>query len=132
MKKEELILLIKEGEGLKPPKFEDMGSFFKIIPYRAQGVKELNNVNVYEKVSGKITQEPQKKNHIRTTQETDFDTSQVLLELISVKPKITQSEMAQKLNLSFEGVKYYIKKLRLAKKIEHVGSTKKGYWKFVE
>ena len=73
-----------------------------------------------------------KKDHTRTTQETDMGTAQEVLNLIKENPEITQIEMSQKLNLTLEGVKYHIKKLKTAKKIKHVGATKKGHWELIK
>ncbi len=57
--------------------------------------------------------------------------TQEVLDLIKDNPKITQTEMSQKLKLTLEGVKYHIKKLKAAKKIKHVGATKKGHWEVI-
>ena len=66
----------------------------------------------------KITQE--------TTQET---TQEKIINLIRENPKITQIEMAQKLNLTRDGVSYNIKNLKENGIIERIGSTKNGEWK---
>ena len=71
--------------------------------------------------------EEQKEN--ATTQETTQETTQVkILNLIKIHPSITRNEMAKALKLTPDGIKYHLNKLKKAKVIEHVGSTKAGKW----
>ena len=37
--------------------------------------------------------------------------------------------MAEELEISINGIRYYIKKLKKAERLIRVGSTKKGHWK---
>ena len=67
-----------------------------------------------------------------TPQETTQETAQSILLLIKEKPIITRKELAQKIGLSEEGIKYHLNKLRKNKTIKHVGSTKKGHWEVME
>lgn len=63
---------------------------------------------------------------MKITQET---TQEKIINLIRENPKITQIEMAQKLNLTRDGVSYNIKNLKENGIIERIGSTKNGEWK---
>jgi len=67
-------------------------------------------------------------NQQKTTQET---TQEKILNLIKKNPSITQTEMAQILNLTRDGISYNIKILKDNKIIERQGSTKSGIWKIL-
>lgn len=60
----------------------------------------------------------------KTTQET----TQEILIAIKEKPTITRKELAKKIGLSEDGIKYQLNKLKKEKIIKHIGSTKKGHW----
>lgn len=51
-----------------------------------------------------------------------------ILDLMSKKPSISQSQIADELNLSVNVIKYHVRKLRAEHKIIRVGSSQKGYW----
>ena len=62
-----------------------------------------------------------------TPQETTQETTQEILRLIKEKPMITRKELAQKIGLSEEGVKYHLTKMRKNNVIKHI----KGYWEIL-
>lgn len=67
-----------------------------------------------------------------TTQETTQKTTQEkIIELIKKDPSITQTEMANKLGITRDGISYNIKILKENGVIERVGSLKKGSWKII-
>lgn len=67
-----------------------------------------------------------------TTQETTQKTTQEkIVELIKKDPSITQTEMANKLGITRDGISYNIKILKENGIIERVGSFKKGSWKII-
>ena len=68
----------------------------------------------------------------KTTQETTQETTQKILFAIKEKPSITRKELAKKIGLSEDGIKYQLDKLRKNKTIKHVGSTKKGHWEVLK
>ena len=47
---------------------------------------------------------------------------------IKNNPNITINEIAEKMGLTRDGIKYHINKLKKDNRIKHVGSTKAGYW----
>lgn len=51
-----------------------------------------------------------------------------IIELIKENPKITRNELANKLNITSDGVKYNLKKLVDNKIIERIGPDNGGYW----
>ena len=65
-----------------------------------------------------------------TTQEIKIEKSvpNRIIELMMMEPNITAKQIAEHLNVSFDGVRYHIKKLRADGKIKREGSTKSGKW----
>lgn len=77
-----------------------------------------------------------------TTQETTQETAQEnmqriniegsvpdkIIEMMIIEPRITAKQIAEHLNISFDGVRYHIKKLRGEGRIKREGSTKSGKW----
>ena len=53
-----------------------------------------------------------------------------LLKILKGHPKLSQSEMAEKLGMNVNRLKYYLNELRKAPRpaIRHVGTTRNGYW----
>jgi predicted HTH transcriptional regulator len=64
-----------------------------------------------------------------TTQET---TQEIILALIKINPAITRKELAEKIGITPNGIKYHLDKLRKQGVIRHSGATKKGCWELVE
>lgn len=60
-----------------------------------------------------------------TTQET---TQEKILSILRTEPTLTRKLLAQRLDLTEDGVKYHLNKLKAAGKIRHVGPTKGGRW----
>jgi len=60
-------------------------------------------------------------------------TTQKILELIKSNPKITRKELSQKIeDITEEGIKYNIDKLKKEGRIKRIGSDKGGQWEIVE
>lgn len=55
-----------------------------------------------------------------------------LLELLKINPNITQVELSNKLNVSRRTISTLLANLKEKKKIERVGSDRKGYWKILK
>lgn len=55
-------------------------------------------------------------------------TTQKILTLIKNNPYIIRGELASTLNLTEDGIKYYINNLKKAKKLKRIGPDKGGYW----
>ena len=51
-----------------------------------------------------------------------------IIEALIERPEITRNELALKLNLKPEAVKYHLNILKKGGRIEHQGSTKAGRW----
>ena len=63
-----------------------------------------------------------------TTQENALGTTDLVLALINEKPEISLVEIAEKLGISRDGVKYHIDRLKQSVGLIHDGPTKKGRW----
>ena len=65
----------------------------------------------------------------KTTQKIKLNDNQLMImELIKDNPKITRNELAEKLNITSDGVKYNLKKLIDNDFIERIGADNGGYW----
>ena len=67
-----------------------------------------------------------------TTQEKPNTTQEItlkILQLIRRDPGISRKALAGKIGISESGIKYHLDKLKKKGRIEHIGPTKKGYWK---
>lgn len=64
-----------------------------------------------------------------TTQET---TQEKILALLISQPFITRKDLAGRIGISADGVKYHLGKLKAAGLIRHIGPTKKGHWEVLK
>lgn len=65
----------------------------------------------------------------KTTQKINLNNNQQkIIKLIENNPSITRKEIAKEINLTEDGVKYNLNKLKKSKIIERVGPDKGGYW----
>ena len=88
------------------------------------------NVNVFISFMLKVIFSSIKKIN-KTTQKTTqkLNDNQIkILEYIKENPKITRNELANKLSISSDGVKYNLKQLVDKKIIERIGADNGGYW----
>ena len=63
---------------------------------------------------------------------TQENTQEKIIVLIKSNPKITRKDLANQIGVSNDSIKHHLKKLKEAKIIRHVGSTKAGYWKVLK
>lgn len=68
----------------------------------------------------------------KTTQKKLNENQTKILNLIKKNPNITRNELSKKLNITSDGIKYNLKKLKDNKIIERIGSDKGGYWKVID
>lgn len=121
----------------------DWNSKFEYIPieeeiylnqeeyYEAISNSHINgNANVYISFMIKCIDSILTKTTQKTTQKNKLNINQIkILELIKDNPYITRKELANKINITEDGVKYNIKKLIDNGIIERIGADKGGYWK---
>jgi ATP-dependent DNA helicase RecG len=68
-----------------------------------------------------------------TTQETTQENSRLrILRLLRSEPAITRRDLAARLGLTPDGIKYHLDKLRADGSIRHVGPTKAGRWEVLK
>lgn len=84
-------------------------------------------VETPEKAGG-TTQETTQETR-KTTQET---TQEKILALLKAQPVLTRKELAARLGITDDGVKYHLRKLSAAGVIRHVGPTKAGHWEVLK
>lgn len=98
-------------------------SFFSVTFKRAtQETSESAQETTQEK--GKTAQE--------TAQEQENTTQEKILSLIRKNPNITRNEMAIELDVTTDSIKHHLYMLTKSHRIQHIGSTKKGYWQIIE
>ncbi|HIG94175.1 MAG TPA: winged helix-turn-helix transcriptional regulator [Nanoarchaeota archaeon] len=95
--------------GLKEPVFQ-FGKFFAVTLFRPTQ-EELG------KMAGETT-----------TQKT----TQKILELIKENPKISRRELAKKIGITEDGIKFNLNQLKSQKKIKRIGPDKGGHWEIKE
>ena len=76
-----------------------------------------------------LTLEADAKTTAKTTAKLATKSTQNVLAEILQKPEITLDELSVKCNLSVDGIRYHLRKLRERKTIVRVGGTNGGYWK---
>ncbi len=77
-------------------------------------------------------QETTQETTLKTTQENLTDTQIKILELIKENQYITRNELAEKIGITADGIKYNLDILRKKEIITREGSTKKGSWKILK
>ena len=76
-----------------------------------------------EEFNGSTTQETTTKTTTKTTMK-----QEEIIKIIAENPYISAKEMAEKLNLTVDGARYHLAKMRKAGLIRYEGSTKLGQW----
>ena len=111
--------------GIKAPDFryEHTGLWVEFVFSNQETEKTTQEIEIATQEAGETTQETEK-----TTQET---TQQKILTYIKDKPDLTRRELADKIGISSNGVKYHLDKLKNRGVIRHVGATKKGHWEIL-
>lgn len=99
----------------KDPEFMEGDIFRIIVP--------LNDRNIEEDINQSTTQFTQS-----TTQSSGKNVEQEIITLIEQEPVLSQKQMAEKLCLNQNTLKYYMKKMREKHIIGRVGSSRKGKW----
>lgn len=74
------------------------------------------------------TRDEEKVNGSENENTTKTSKEDLIIKMIQENPQITAEEMAEQLEISINGVRYYIKKLKKEERLIRVGATKKGHW----
>lgn len=130
------------------PKNPIIASFFRNIGYADQLGSGVRNLFKYSKFySGKnpkfiegdifriivpLDEESREENSTQSatqsTQSKGADLASAIIKLIGQDPFLSQKQMAEKLCLNQNTLKYHIKKMREKGMIERIGSSRKGKW----
>lgn len=102
---------------LPEPEFETLRGTFKVTFKKEK--QETTAQNITENCTDNFT-------------ENCTDNEIKLLELLKINPNITQVELSNKLNVSRRTISTLLANLKEKKKIERVGSDRKGYWKILK
>lgn len=116
--------------GVQEPEFIDMGDAFRVNFYRSgteTGIEtkytgtENTNTGIQTKETGT---EKNQMSFLNTLSETE----RKILEFIMEDSSITQKEIAQKMGMSKNGIRYAMDKLKDRGILEREGATKRGKW----
>ena len=102
------------------------GDIFKIIVPLDEGNREEQTTQSVTQTTQSVTQTTQSVT--QTTQPKENDPEKNIMELIEQNPFLSQKQMAEKLNLNKNTLKYYTKKMKEKGVIERVGTNRKGKW----
>ena len=67
----------------------------------------------------------------KTTDKTLSDMEKAILDIIFADPGLSQKEMAKKIDLSVDGIRYHTDKLKKKGVIKRVGGKKRGQWEVI-
>ena len=115
--------------GLKEPEFIDMEIAMRINLYRASTDVKISNNEEISNHTGeeiRINEETSEETNKETNKEIT-NREKILCEIYG-SPDITQKQLAEKIGLSYAGVRYIMNQLQNEGIIERVGPTKKGQW----
>ena len=93
--------------------------------------EEDNYTNAVMGINAEFLKEFHGSNDEKTTTKTTTKTTmkqEEIIKIIAENPHISAKEMAEKLNLTVNGVRYHLTKMRKAGLIRYEGSTKLGKW----
>ena len=107
--------------GIREPELLEIGDSFRVNLYRPS----------YNEVHQKVHQSSPKNSPKSSPKEVN-QTQQKILDMILENPEITQTTMAEKLDITPRAVKKNIKELVDKGLVEREGSARKGYWKIKE
>lgn len=103
--------------GVREPELLEIGDSFRVNLYRPS-YHEVHQSSL--------------KSSLKSSPKDVNQTQQKILHMIKENPKITQTAMAEKLDITPRAVKKNIKELVENGLVERVGSARMGYWKAIE
>lgn len=106
------------NNGLKPPEFQDTEASFRVIFYRQNGINDTvsdTNDTIDE------------TNLPKSLSRAELDV--IILNILKNNPRITQSQVADKLSISLATTKRKLLRLQEEGKLTRIGNNRTGYWK---
>jgi ATP-dependent DNA helicase RecG len=83
-------------------------------------------------IAGSLSRNPAGLLGVATQETTQETTQERICRLLRDNPRITRQALAGLLDLTPDGVKYHLAKLKAAGRIRHVGPTKAGHWEVLK
>ena len=106
------VINLFHNAGLNPPKFEIMGSGLKVTIFAKNGASAATD---------------------KTTDKTTDKKSAQILDAIRMNPSVTNDELAKIIgNITVDGIRYHINKMKKAKRIVRRNGKKEGYWEILD
>jgi predicted HTH transcriptional regulator len=140
--------------GIREPELLELGDSFRINIYRPSNIPEILSTPINQistpkstpinqistpinqistpinQISTPINQISTPINQISTPIELN-KTQNMIIEMIRMNSKVTQGEMAEKLDLTIWAVKKSIREMTESGVLEHVGTTRSGHWQIL-
>ena len=101
------------------------------------GAAQKTTAKTTQKTAAKTTQktadETARKTAAKTARKTSKDTARKILDLIDSSPSITRMELSKKIgNISPDGIKYHLNRLKKRGILKRAGPDKGGFWKIIK
>ncbi|MBF0407990.1 MAG: putative DNA binding domain-containing protein [Candidatus Riflebacteria bacterium] len=72
------------------------------------------------------------KNHSVIAHENELTTYEKIIELLKCSPDLSAKKLSEILNITYDGIRYHLKRMKASGVIVHYGPKKTGYWKIVK
>lgn len=119
-----------EEYGLPKPELIDFDGDFRVNMYRkVESEPGVNGVTTQATQATQATQDTTQATQLVSIELSEDDKA-VMISIVE-NPRITQKEIAAKLDWKIDRVKYYLNKLKKKGIIERVGTSQNGHWKIV-
>ncbi len=109
---------------------KNQDDYYKVIDYCNKAGNSTEFIEFMLKIIDKAVDDMIESQ--KTTQENLTDTQMKILELMKENQYITRNELAEKIGITPDGIKYNLDILRKKEIIKREGSTKKGCWKILK
>ena len=90
-----------------------------------KNIQKLKKLNIIKRVGS------DKGGYFVVVSKTTPKIEDMIFEIVNDNPNISKDELAQKLNMTSDGIKYHIRKMKKSGIIQWMGPSKSGYWKVV-
>ena len=131
--------------GLKEPLIQEKGDFVDVELYRETNLKDITGssriivdgsgktgeqeIVAFVNDAGKTTRKTTRKTTQKTTQKTTRKTAQKIIDILKQNPSASRKEITEIFgNITEDGVKYLLNKLKKEGKIKRIGPDRGGQW----
>ena len=108
--------------GLPEPEFEAGAGFVTRIWRKAETTPKTE----------RTTPKPASTTPITTPITTPKTVPERILALLAADPRMTQKQLAERVGLTLDGIKYHMRRLKASGAIVRVGSSRAGHWQLLE